>query len=89
VQKIKGIITVDELRARERGHYVLVDVKISVNPKISVHEGHEIARLVKQQLLKRFIHVSEVYIQVNPYDPGFPYKNNVDPDQSENASILH
>ncbi|QGQ95426.1 cation transporter [Paenibacillus psychroresistens] len=89
VQKIKGIITVDELRARERGHYVLVDVKISVNPKISVHEGHEIARLVKQQLMKRFIHVSDVYIQVNPYDPGFPYKNNVDPDHSENASLLH
>jgi cation diffusion facilitator family transporter len=89
VQKIKGIITVDELRARERGHYVLVDVKISVNPKISVHEGHEIARLVKQQLMKRFSHVSDVLVHVNPYDPGFPYKNNVDPDQDESASLLH
>jgi cation diffusion facilitator family transporter len=89
IQKIKGIITVDELRARERGHYVLVDVKISVNPKITVHEGHEIARLVKQQLMKRFIHISDVYVHVNPYDPGFPYKNNVDPDQDESASLLH
>jgi cation diffusion facilitator family transporter len=89
VQKIKGVIAVDELRARERGHYVLVDVKISVNPKISVHEGHDIARLVKQQLMKRFIHVSDVFIHVNPYDPGYPYKNNVDPDQDESASLLH
>jgi cation diffusion facilitator family transporter len=88
-QKIKGVITVDELRARERGHYVLVDVKISVNPKISVHEGQEIARLLKQQLMKRFVHVSNVLIHVNPYDPGFPYKNNVDPDQDESASLLH
>ena len=89
VQRIKGVINVDELRAREHGHYVLVDVKISVNPKISVHEGHDIARLVKQQLMKRFIHVSDVFIHVNPYDPGYPYKNNVDPDQDESASLLH
>jgi cation diffusion facilitator family transporter len=89
VQRIKGVITVDELRAREHGHYVLVDMKISVNPKISVYEGHDIARLVKQQLMKRFIHVSDVFIHVNPYDPGYPYKNNVDPDQDENASLLH
>jgi divalent metal cation (Fe/Co/Zn/Cd) transporter len=80
---------VDELRAREHGHYVLVDVKISVNPKISVYEGHDIARLVKQQLMMRFTHVSDVFIHVNPYDPGYPYKNNVDPDQDENASLLH
>lgn len=89
VQKIKGVINVDELRAREHGHYVLVEVKISVNPKISVHEGHDIARIVKQQLMKRFIHVSNVFIHVNPYDPGYPYKNNVDPDQDESAPLLH
>jgi cation diffusion facilitator family transporter len=89
VQKIKGVITVDELRAKEHGHYVIVDVKISVNPKISVHEGHDIARNVKQQLMKRFIHVSDVLIHVNPYDPGYPYKNNVDPDQDESQSLLH
>jgi cation diffusion facilitator family transporter len=89
VQKIKGVINVDELRAREHGHYVLVEVKISVNPKISVHEGHDIARIVKQQLMKRFVHVSNVFIHVNPYDPGYPYKNNVDPDQDESTSLLH
>jgi cation diffusion facilitator family transporter len=89
VQKIKGVITVDDLRVREHGHYVIVDVKISVNPKISVHEGHDIARNAKQQLMKRFIHVSDVFIHVNPYDPGYPYKNNVDPDQDESQSLLH
>jgi cation diffusion facilitator family transporter len=89
VQKIKGVITVDDLRAREHGHYVIVDVKISVNPRISVLEGQDIARNAKQQLMKRFIHVSDVFIHVNPYDPGYPYKNNVDPDQEESQSLLH
>lgn len=89
VQRINGVITVDELRAREHGHYVIVDVKISVNPKISVAEGHEIAKLAKQHLMKRFIHVSDVLVHVNPYDPGYPYKNNVDPEQDEMPTLLH
>lgn len=87
-QRVKGVITVDDLRAREHGHYVLVSVKISVNPRISVAEGHDIARSVKQQLMKRFFHVSDVFVHVNPYDPGYPYKN-VDPEQDEFPSIVH
>lgn len=89
VQRINGVITVDGLRAREHGHYVIVDVKISVNPKITVAEGHEIAKLAKQHLMKRFIHVSDVLVHVNPYDPGYPYKNNVDPEQDEMPTLLH
>lgn len=89
VQRIKGVITVDGLRAREHGHYVIVDVKISVNPRISVSEGHEIAKTVKQHLMKRFTHVADVLVHVNPYDPGYPYKNNVDPDQDEVPTVLH
>lgn len=89
VQRIKGVITVDDLRAREHGHYVVVDVKISVNPRITVYEGHEIAKLVKQHLMRCFSHVSDVMIHVNPYDPGYPYKNNVDSVQDDFPTLLH
>ncbi|MDF2960731.1 MAG: cation diffusion facilitator transporter [Paenibacillus sp.] len=89
VQTVKGVIAVDDLRAREHGHYVIVDVKISVNPRISVLEGHEVAKTVKHTLMKRFIHVSDVFIHVNPYDPGYPYKNNVDPEQDDFPSLVH
>lgn len=88
-ERVKGVITVDELRAREHGHYVIVDVKISVNPRITVLEGHEIAKAVKQHLMKRFVHVSDVFIHVNPYDPGYPYKNNVDSEQDDAPTLLH
>ncbi len=88
-QRIKGVITVDDLRAREHGHYVIVDIKISVNPKISVWEGHDVAKSVKQQLMKKFIHVSDVFVHVNPYDPGYPYKNNMDPGQDDVSTLLH
>ncbi|KIL41047.1 cation transporter [Gordoniibacillus kamchatkensis] len=89
VQRVKGVITVDDLRAREHGHYVIVDVKISVNPRITVMEGHDIAKTVKQHLMDRFVHVSDVFIHVNPYDPGYPYKNNVDSDQDDAPTLLH
>jgi cation diffusion facilitator family transporter len=89
VQVVKGVITVEHLRAREQGHYVIVDLRISVNPRISVHEGHDIAKMVKQVLMKRHVHISEVFIQVNPYDAGYPYKNNVDPEHDQFPSVLH
>ena len=76
VLSVSGVIEVDELRAREHGHYVIVDVKLSVNPRISVLEGHRIGKRVKQHLMSHFDHVSDVFIHVNPYDPGFPYKSN-------------
>jgi cation diffusion facilitator family transporter len=89
VQRVKGVITVDDLRAREHGHYVIVDIKISVNPKISVIEGHDIARSAKQHLMKRFIHVSDVFVHVNPYDPGYPYKHSIDPEQDDFPTLVH
>lgn len=89
IQTMHGVIAVDELRAREHGHYVIVDLKISVNPRITVLEGHDIAKAVKHRLLTRFTHVSDVFIHVNPYDPGYPYKNNVDPDQDDFPTLLH
>ncbi|GIP24892.1 hypothetical protein J23TS9_00220 [Paenibacillus sp. J23TS9] len=76
VQRVHGIITVDDLKAREQGHYITVDLKISVNPRITVLEANEIADRAKKLLMHRFVHISDVNIQVVPYDPGYPYKSN-------------
>jgi divalent metal cation (Fe/Co/Zn/Cd) transporter len=88
VERIEGVITVNGLRAWEQGHYVAVDIRISVNPRITVLEGHEIGRRVKDHLLKRFLHVSDVSIHVDPYDPGYPYKSNHDPNQEHIPTLL-
>ncbi|RKN83813.1 cation diffusion facilitator family transporter [Paenibacillus ginsengarvi] len=86
--RVKGVIAVNELRAREHGHYVIVDIKICVNPKITVVEGHDIGKAVKHQLLSKFSHVSDVFIHVNPYDSGYPYKD-VDSEHSDYPTLLH
>ena len=88
VQRIEGVITVEDLKASEQGHYVAVELRISVNPRISVLEGQEIAKRVKELLLKRFIHISDVYVSVDPYDPGYPYKSNHDPNQEPMPTLL-
>ncbi|CAH0119093.1 MULTISPECIES: cation diffusion facilitator family transporter [unclassified Paenibacillus] len=88
VQRVGGVIAVDELRARELGHYVVIDVKISVNPRLSVMEGHDIGKRVKHQLMQRHLHVSDVFIQVNPYDPGYPYKTNHQWDEDDMPTLL-
>ncbi|MGG1598828.1 cation diffusion facilitator family transporter [Paenibacillus naphthalenovorans] len=88
VQRVKGVITIDDLRAREHGHYVIVEIKISVNPRISIQEGHDIAKIIKFTLMKRFIHVSDVFVHVSPYDPGYPYKNH-DLQADEMPTLLH
>jgi cation diffusion facilitator family transporter len=76
VQRVDGVVAVDDLKAREEGHYVVVDMVIRVNPRITVFEGHDVAMRVKRQLKKRFLHVSDANVHVQPYDPGYPYKSN-------------
>lgn len=76
VQRVDGVVTVDEVKAREHGHYLILDVVIRVNPRISVVEGQDVAIRVRRQLTKRFLHVMDANIKVQPYDPGFPYKSN-------------
>ncbi|WP_068774184.1 cation diffusion facilitator family transporter [Paenibacillus sp. FJAT-26967] len=89
VQSVKGVISVEDLRAREHGHYVIVELRVSVNPRITVLEGNDIARSVKYQLMKKFIHLSDVTIHVFPYDSGYPYKHSIDAASKDELQVLH
>ncbi|MGG1555717.1 cation diffusion facilitator family transporter [Paenibacillus ferrarius] len=89
VQRMHGVITVDELKAREQGHYVVVDMRVSVNPRLSVWEGHEISKRIKHQLMKQYHHVTDVTIHVIPYDAGYPYKPGNETDVGEMPTVIH
>lgn len=66
-ESVPGVIRIDELLAREHGHYVIVDIRVAVDPGISVEEGHTIGKRVKRQLLDSFEHVEDVFVHINPY----------------------
>ncbi|MGY3715403.1 cation diffusion facilitator family transporter [Sutcliffiella cohnii] len=67
VVTVPGVLKIDELHAREHGHYVIVDLKISVDPYITVEEGHKIGKNVKQKLMETQ-EVQNVFVHINPYN---------------------
>lgn len=68
VESIPEVKKIDELHAREHGHYVIIDLKISVDPLITVEEGHRVGKKVKQKLMEER-HVENVFVHINPYNP--------------------
>lgn len=66
VIEIGGVKNIDSFRAREHGHYIIVDIKISVPSNLSVEEGHAIGKKVKEVLLK-VENIEDVLVHINPY----------------------
>ncbi|MGG5252789.1 cation diffusion facilitator family transporter [Neobacillus sp. SM06] len=58
---------IDRLRAREHGHYVLVDLRISIEHDRTIKEGHDLAKRIKERLMDQYDHIDEVLIHLNPY----------------------
>lgn len=69
VKDVNGVLSIDQMHARTHGSYVIIDIKISVNPYITVKEGHDIAKAVKDTLLKKHTDIEDVLVHVNPYKP--------------------
>ncbi|MGE7915652.1 cation diffusion facilitator family transporter [Lysinibacillus xylanilyticus] len=58
---------IDKIRAREHGHYKLLDIRLSLNHDLTIKQGHDIAREIKNEILNKYPDVGEVLIHVNPY----------------------
>lgn len=67
VANIEGVQRVDELLARTHGHYIVVDIKVSVDPHITVEDGHLISKKVKKGLLTNHNEIKKVFVHINPY----------------------
>ncbi|AZU63785.1 cation diffusion facilitator family transporter [Neobacillus mesonae] len=69
---IKGfpeVKRIDRIRARELGHYVLVDLRISIDHYKTIKEGHDLAKTIKGKLMDQNDNIHEVLIHLNPYFP--------------------
>lgn len=76
VQSVPEVKKLDELHAREHGHYVIIDLKISVDPHITVEKGHSIGKNVKKRLLE-MKNVQNVFVHINPYHEERRYEDNL------------
>lgn len=68
VRATPGVRSIDDLRVRDHGQYVIVDVEVSVDAHITVAAGHAIATDVKVRLQNDFPRVYDALVHVNPYD---------------------
>lgn len=71
VKRVEGVKEINTLYAREHGYYVIIDLKVSVDPYITVEEGHRIGKNVKAKLMEHE-NVENVFVHINPYND----KNN-------------
>ncbi|KON86924.1 cation transporter [Sporosarcina globispora] len=65
-ESVEQVKRIDELHAREHGHYVIVDIKVSVDPTMTVEDGHRVGKEVKRKLLG-LENVQNVFVHINPY----------------------
>lgn len=68
VENVHGTMRIDQFYARTHGSYVIIDIKCSVDPTISVREGHEIARQIKLALLNNHSDIEDVLVHINPFE---------------------
>jgi len=67
IRTIPEVKRIDRLRAREHGHYVLVDLRVSVPGELTIQEGHDIIRKIKKTIMAQHQNVEEVLIHLNPW----------------------
>ena len=64
----EGVDHVHEIRARRSGQYVIVDLKLDMDPEMTVKKSHEISTKVKKSIFRAFPNVGDVMIHINPHN---------------------
>ena len=64
--EVSGVLVVDKCRLRKSGLGMFVDIHVWVNGDITVHEGHDVSHLVKDQLMDKVVGVQDVMVHIEP-----------------------
>lgn len=69
IRSFPEVKRIDRLRAREHGHYILVDIRIAVSGVLTIQEGHTISSRLRNKIMGQNQDVDEVLIHLNPWYP--------------------
>jgi cation diffusion facilitator family transporter len=67
VRTVADVKRIDRLRAREHGHYILVDIRVSIPAELTIQQGHDVSRKIKRAIMEKHPDVDEVLIHLNPW----------------------
>ena len=65
---VDGVDHVHELRCRRSGQYLIIDLKLEMDPEMTVRRSHGIATEVKRLIFEKFPNVGDVMIHINPHE---------------------
>jgi cation diffusion facilitator family transporter len=65
---VPGVEHVHEIRGRRSGQYVIIDLKLDMDPEMTVKRSHDIATEVKKRIFQKCPNVGDVMIHINPHD---------------------
>jgi cation diffusion facilitator family transporter len=69
INSLPQVKRIDRLRAREQGNYILIDLRISIPWDLTIKEGHDITRYIRDKIIETHPDVVEVLIHLNPWFP--------------------
>lgn len=67
ILSVPEVKRIDRLRGREHGHYILVDIRISIPGELTIQQGHDISRQIKKAIMDKHADVGEVMTHINPW----------------------
>jgi len=67
-EAVAGVEHVHEIRGRRSGQYLIIDLKLDMDPDMTVKESHAIATAVKKVIFDHYPNVGDIMIHINPHD---------------------
>jgi len=65
---VERVEHVHDIRARRSGQYMIIDLKLDMDPAMTVKESHDVSTRVKKLIFDGFPNVGDVMIHINPHD---------------------
>ncbi|WP_254450163.1 cation diffusion facilitator family transporter [Cohnella herbarum] len=66
----ENVKRIDRVRAREHGHYIIVDIRVGIPNDYTIQQGHDISKQLKKLIMDYDPDVVEVMIHLNPWEAG-------------------
>lgn len=67
-ESVEHVEHVHEIRSRRSGQFIIIDLKLDMDPNMTVKASHDVAEKVKKLLFEGFPNVGDVMIHINPHD---------------------
>lgn len=66
ILSVDGILGITSIRSRSSGGKIILELRLLVNPRISVSEGHQLGEIVSRSITGNFSDIADVTVHIDP-----------------------